>query len=57
MENEKIKDRIEELKKEIKAHQEKVAMAQQVMNNETAQAISKNGAIIELEKIIKETKE
>jgi len=49
---EKIKQRISELQKEIQMHQNRGNQAQQMLNAETQQIIAKQGAILELQKLI-----
>lgn len=52
-----IKERIEELEKEIKEHQSMVTKQQQSMGILKTTIISKCGAVIELKKLIVEKKD
>ena len=53
----KIKKRIEELQREIQMHQLRVNQAQQIINTETTQVIAKQGAVLELQKLLEEEAE
>jgi len=51
---EKIKQRISELQREIQMHQNRANQAQEILNAETTQIVAKQGAILELQKLLKE---
>jgi len=55
-ENDRIQKRISELQEEIQMHQTKLNQAQQVLNGETKQIWAKQGAILELQKLLEEPK-
>ena len=48
-----IQKRIDELKKELQMHQNKANQARQIINIETQQILAKQGALFELQKLIK----
>ncbi len=51
---EKITARIEELQKEMQIHQTRLNQAQQLLNEETKQILAKQGAVLELQKLLEE---
>jgi len=51
---EKIKQRISEHQKEIQMHQNRGNQAQQMLNAETQQSLAKQGAVLELQKLLEE---
>ncbi len=51
---EKINKRIAELQKEMQIHQTRLNQAQQVLNEESKQILAKQGAVLELQKLLEE---
>ena len=54
---EKIAERIQQLQQEIQMHQSRVDQAQRIINIETQQVLAKQGAVLELQKLLEEKKE
>jgi len=54
---EKIKERVAELQREIQMHQQRANQAQQILNEETTQTVAKQGAILELKKLLEQPQE
>ncbi len=50
----RIQKRILELQKEMQMHQQRANQAQQVLNEETKQILAKQGAVLELQKLLEE---
>ena len=53
---EKIKQRISELQKELQMHKARLNQAQQIMNEESRQMLAKQGAVLELQKLLEKPK-
>ena len=51
---ENIKKRIEELQREGQMHQQRAKEAQQILNVETTQIVAKQGAILELQRLLEQ---
>lgn len=49
----KIPTRISELQEELQVHQTRLNQAQQLINEESRQILAKQGAILELQKLLK----
>ena len=56
MEN-RIKQRIAKLQRELQMHQNRANQAHQILNSETTQIVAKQGAVLELQKLIDEKEE
>lgn len=52
--DDRIQKRIFELQKEMQIHQQRANQAQQIVNAETQQFVSKQGAVLELQKLLEE---
>ncbi len=52
-----ITERIKNLQQELQMHQSRANQAQQILNTENQQLISKQGAVLELQRLIKEKEE
>ena len=52
-----IQKRISELQREIQMHQQRTNQAQQIVNIETQQFVAKQGAVLELQKLLEEKEE
>ena len=52
----KIKQRISEIQKELQTHQNRANQAQQILNTETTQIVAKQGAVLELQNLLKDPK-
>ena len=52
MENKVITERIKQLETEIEQHKQHINLLNRESNRETTQIVSKNGAVVELKKLI-----